>query len=305
MPVDREVDAERPAGAPPDDAYRRELETVLVGSSALESGPAADVRQRLRPLLTSVGSKLLAVAIAVGAWQLVVWSHWKPEYVLPPPRKVFPELWRLIEDGTIATAMRITFQRAATGYLLALAIGVAVGVAVSASKVLRAGVGSFITGLQTMPSVAWFPFAILLFKITEGAIMFVVVLGAAPSIANGLIAGVDSVPPLLRRAGKVLGARRLSAWRHVTLPAALPTFLGGLKQGWAFSWRSLMAGELIVIIPGKASLGALLQTNRDLNDMVGLLAVMLVILFVGIVVDAVLFGTAERWVRRRWGLADA
>ena len=106
-----------------------------------------------------------------------------------------------------------------------------------------------------MPSIAWFPLAILLFKLSEQAIMFVVVLGAAPSIANGLIAGVDHIPPILLRAGRVLGARGVTAYRHVVLPASLPSFVGGLKQGWAFAWRSLMAGELLVIIAGKPSIG--------------------------------------------------
>lgn len=286
-----------------EDRYRRDIEDALVGINALEY--VGHPRNRFRPIVSGTWPKLLAIALALGLWQLVVWSHWKPEYVLPPPGKVLPELWGLVEDGTVWTALRITMQRAVTGYALALVIGIAVGAAVAKSKVLRSGVGSMITGLQTMPSVAWFPFAILLFKISESAILFVVVLGAAPSIANGLIAGVDSVPPLLTRAGKVLGAKRFSAWRHVTLPAALPTFLGGLKQGWAFSWRSLMAGELIVIIPGQASLGALLQTNRDFNDMTGLMAIMIVILIVGIGVDALFFGTAERSIRRRYGLAGS
>jgi NitT/TauT family transport system permease protein len=288
---------------PVDLDHRKELSDALIGADVLEQ-----VGGRVNPLrrfVTALWPKLLAVALAFLVWQLVVWSHWKPEYVLPPPDEVMPELWGLVTDGTVFTALRITMQRALTGYALALVIGIVVGAAVAKSKVLRSGVGSMITGLQTMPSVAWFPFAILLFKISESAILFVVVLGAAPSIANGLIAGVDSVPPLLTRAGKVLGAKRFSAWRHVTLPAALPTFLGGLKQGWAFSWRSLMAGELIVIIPGQASLGALLQTNRDLNDMTGLMAIMIVILIVGIGVDALFFGSAERTVRRRYGLAGS
>ena len=143
--------------------------------------------------------------------------------------------------------------------------------AVARSKVLRSGVGSMITGLQTMPSVAWFPLAILLFGVTEAAILFVVVLGAAPSIANGLIAGIDTVPPIYSRAGRVLGARGFALWRHVMLPAALPSFLGGLKQGWAFAWRSLMAGELLVIIPGHGLARRPARLGRELNNGAGLL----------------------------------
>jgi NitT/TauT family transport system permease protein len=199
-------------------------------------------------------------------------------------------------------AVNVTMQRAIKGYALALVIGVAIGLAVSRSRVLRAAVGSLITGLQTMPSVAWFPLAILLFKLTDAAIMFVIVLGAAPSIANGLIHGVDHVPPIMLRAGRVLGAKGFSAYRHVILPAALPSFTAGLKQGWAFSWRSLMAGELLVIIAKSKSLGFLLASNRELVDAPGLMATMIVILVIGIIVDALFFAQIEKRLRHRWGL---
>ena len=134
------------------------------------------------------------------------------------------------------------------GFAVAIVIGVVVGSLVARVPVLRAAFGSLITGLQTMPSIAWFPLAILLFQLSEKAILFVVVLGAAPAIANGLIAGADHIPPILTRAGRVLGARGFNAYRFVILPASLPAFVAGLKQGWAFAWRSLMAGELLVIM---------------------------------------------------------
>jgi NitT/TauT family transport system permease protein len=156
-----------------------------------------------------------------------------------------------------------------------------------------------------MPSIAWFPLAIVLFKLSETTIFFVVVLGAAPAIANGLISGIDQVPPVLLRAGRVLGARGLSAYRHVILPAALPSFVGGLKQGWAFAWRSLMAGELIGVVAGNPSLGLDLQFARELADAPWLLATMVVILVIGILVDGLVFGTIERGLRERRGLVEA
>ena len=246
--------------------------------------------------------KVAAVVIGLFLWQLVVWSGWKPEYVLPGPRTVFAELGDLIADGTVGEAISITLRRAAVGFALALAIGIVVGSVVASSKVVRSAVGSLITGIQTMPSIVWFPLAILLFKLSEQAIMFVVALGAAPSIANGLITGVDHVPPILLRAGRAMGARGFTAYRHVVLPASMPSFVGGLKQGWAFAWRSLMAGELIVIIAGEPSVGSLLQNYRNLNYAAGLMAMMIVILVIGIVVDTLFFGTLDLWVRRRHGL---
>ena len=246
--------------------------------------------------------KLLAVAVALIVWQLVVWSGWKPEYVLPGPRKVWDSF---VENfSTNMDAAWTTLQRGFKGFAFALVIGTIVGALVARNRVLRSAVGSLITGLQTMPSVAWFPLAILLFQLGEGAIFFVVVLGAAPSIANGLISGIDHIQPILLRAGTVLGARRWKLFRHVILPAALPSFVAGLKQGWAFAWRSLLAGELIVLIPGQFSLGQQLDANRQLSDSAGVIAVMIVILVIGILVDALLFGTAERAIRRRYGLVD-
>jgi NitT/TauT family transport system permease protein len=163
----------------------------------------------------------------------------------------------------------------------------------------------FTTGLQSMPSIAWFPLAILLFSLSERAILFVVVLGAAPSIANGLISGVDQIPVVLLRAGRVLGARGLASLRYVVLPAALPGYVAGLKQGWAFAWRSLMAGELLVIIETRPSLGSELQFARELSDAPGLVAMMIVILLIGILVDGLVFSAIERGIRRRRGLVDA
>jgi NitT/TauT family transport system permease protein len=132
--------------------------------------------------------------------------------------------------------------------------------------------------------------------------MFVVVIGSAPSIANGLLTGIDNIPPLLLRAGRVLGASRWQSFRHIVLPASLPSFIGGMKQGWAFSWRSLLAGELLVQIGGKTSLGNQLDIARTNADATGLMATMVAILIVGIAVDALFFGAAERSIRRRWGL---
>ena len=247
--------------------------------------------------------KLAAVGLSLATWQGVVWTGVKPRYVLPGPGAVLAELWAMLADGTIFEATVNTMVRAVTGFTLALVIGVVVGSLVARVPVLRAAFGSLITGIQTMPSIAWFPLAILLFQLTEKAILFVVVLGAAPAIANGLIAGADQIPPILLRAGRVLGARGFAAWRHVVLPASLPSFVGGLKQGWAFAWRSLMAGELLVIIAEKPSIGSVLQVRRNLADAKGLIATMIVILVIGIVVDTAVFGRLERAVLRRWGLA--
>lgn len=279
------------------------LDEELAGLDALElpQGPRESLGRRA---WRATWPKVAAVAIAIFLWQCVVWSGWKPEFLLPPPSEVFSTLSENLQDGSYTEAVANTMRRAAIGYAMAVVIGIAVGMVVARSRILRSAVGSLITGLQTMPSIAWFPLALLLFQLNEAAIYFVVVIGAAPSIANGLISGTDQIPPILMRAGRVLGAKGFTLYRHVAFPAAIPNFLSGLKQGWAFSWRSLMAGEIIGAIPGKASIGGELNFARQFSDADAVMAAMIVILVIGIVIDAVFFANMERWVRRRWGLEE-
>jgi NitT/TauT family transport system permease protein len=278
----------------------RDLAALSSGLDALEV-PVAPRVSRGRRLWRAAWPKLLAIAIFLSVWQFLIWIQWKPSFSFASPADTFSALvnnWSIIWS-----AMATTLRRGVEGYAIAIVIGVAIGAAVARVPVLRAAIGSMITGLQTMPSVAWYPLALLLFKLSEGAIFFVIVVGAAPSIANGLITGVDNISPVLLRAGRVLGAKRLDAFRYVILPAALPSFVGGLKQGWAFAWRSLLAGEIIGGIAGY-SLGQQLAANRDNADAAGVQAVMIVLFTIGVLVDAFVFSFAERKIRKRYGLID-
>lgn len=278
-----------------------ELDEELSGLDALEL-PRPPKKSLAARIWARTWPKVAAVAIALGGWQLLVASGWKPPYVLPPPGPVMRRLLEDVADGDLLVALSITVRRAAVGYGLAIAIGLTVGSAVVWFRPLRAAIGSLITGLESMPSIAWFPLAILLFRLSEAAITFVVVLGAAPAIANGLISGVDDIPPLLLRAGRAMGARGMDSYRYVVLPAALPSFVDGLKQGWAFAWRSLIAGELLVIIAGQRSIGVELQFARDLSDTVGMLEILAVILILGTVLDSLVFTALSRHIKRRRGL---
>jgi NitT/TauT family transport system permease protein len=283
-------------GKPSDDAADR-----VTGLDALELAPANDKGTLGRRFWRSTWPKLLAVVLVVAVWELVVVSGWKPEYVLPGPATVFSDLKDLIVTGDFWDGVRLTMVRAITGFALAVLIGTLVGAAVSRFAPLRAAIGSLITGLQTMPSIMWFPLAILLFQISESAILFVVIIGAAPSVANGLISGIDYVPRTWLRVGQVLGMKGLAKYRHLILPASLPSFISGLKQGWAFSWRSLMAGELLVIVPGALSIGVRMQQARDLTEASLVISYIIVVLIIGILID-LLFNASDNALRRRWGL---
>lgn len=263
-------------------------------------GPAGLRLPRLERALPPV----LAVLLGLGIWEAVALLQLEPDYVLPGPLPVLGRLAHDAHDQLFWMGVGQTMLRAVTGYAAAIVIGFLLGMAVVGVPLVRAAFGSLLAAVQTMPSIAWFPLAILLFRLSESAILFVVVLGAAPSIAGGLISGVDHVQPLLVRSGRSIGARGLLLYRHVILPAALPGFVAGMRQAWAFAWRSLMAGELLVQIGAHPSLGTRLHFASELADAEGLLATMLVILAIGIAVD-VFFSLADRSIRRRRGLLES
>lgn len=258
-------------------------------------------RMRAQRVWTKVWPGVAATGIVLVAWQALWLTGWRPHWVLPDPGTVAGELGRMLFDTRFWQALGTTMSRGAVGFVAALAVGTVLGALIARSTLLRSAIGSLLMGLQTMPSIAWFPLAILFFGATEQAILFVIVLGAAPSIANGLIAGIDDVPPQLQRAGLALGARGFTMFWKVTLPSAMPTYLAGLKQGWAFAWRSLMAGELLVVIAERASLGAQLSNARAFADAPLLIATMVVILVIGMLVD-VAFSRLANGLRARRGL---
>lgn len=260
--------------------------------------------ERRRIDIVAIIAPIVVVIAFIGIWQAVWASAIKPEYVIPSPSTVGHRLWQLITDGTAWSATWTSLRRGAVGFLLALVIGSALGLLISQISFLRKGFRPILSALQSMPSVAWVPFAVLLLGLNPSALYVVILLGAVPSIANGLIGGLDQTPPILHRAGTVLGAHGLSLVRHVLVPAALPTYLTGLKQGWAFSWRSLMAAELIVNSPKLGTgLGQIMQNGRDMSDMPTVICVMILILVVGIVVELGIFAPIERRVLRNRGLA--
>ncbi|CAM5744031.1 Riboflavin transport system permease protein RibX [Mycolicibacterium aubagnense] len=277
---------------------------VVIKSEVATSRLSAPHRPgRLQSVFASVRAKTLALLMLLGAWQLVYLSGWKSAVVLPGPATVGATLWRQLQDALLWTAVSTTMVRALVGFGLALLLGAALGGVLSRNRLLRNTFGPIIAGLQTMPAIAWFPFAIIFFGLNTSAILFVIVIGAAPSVALGVIAGADHIPPLQLRAARIMGLRRFALYRHVILPASLPTFVSGLRQAWAFAWRSLMAGELVVMVAGTASIGVLLQNAQNMSDMPLAIAVMIVVLAIGVVVDSV-FGLADRQIRRYWGLVD-
>ncbi|MER7911650.1 MULTISPECIES: ABC transporter permease [unclassified Streptomyces] len=254
-------------------------------------------------LVKKVLPPTLAVALVLAVWQVLVSAGITEETKLPAPSAVWDGLTDMWLQGTLLEVIWTSVSRGLAGFLLALAIGTPLGLLVARVKFVRAAIGPILSGLQSLPSVAWVPPAVLWFGLNDAMMFTVILLGAVPSIANGLVSGVDQVPPLFLRAGRTMGATGLKGTWHVVLPAALPGYLAGLKQGWAFSWRSLMAAEIIASSPDLGlGLGQLLENGRNNIDLPGVFLAILLILVVGIAIDLLIFSPLERWVLRSRGL---
>ena len=233
------------------------------------------------------------------AWQVFAWVGPLPDYVFPSPLSVVQTLMRGFQNGTFVIGIAASMQRILIGFGISAVVGMALGLAMGRIRLLDETVGSLVLGLQALPSICWLPLALLWFGLSETAILFVVVMGALLSITLATEAGVKNTPPLYLRAARNLGARGWRLYALVILPAALPAIITGMKLGWSFAWRSLMAGELLYVSLG---LGQLLNAGRELNDMSQVIAVMLVIIAIGLVVDRLVFAPVESRVRERWGL---
>ncbi|MEU6882315.1 ABC transporter permease subunit [Streptomyces sp. NPDC046712] len=277
--------------------------------AGLEAGlDALDAVQVNRtPLREVVLKKVLppvtAVVLVLVVWQLLVLAEVTDESKLPAPSAVWDSVTTMWLEGTLLEVLWTSVSRALLGFLMALAIGTPLGLLVARVKFVRAAIGPVLAGLQSLPSVAWVAPAVLWIGLNDSMMYAVILLGAVPSIANGLVAGVDQVPPLFLRAGRTLGATGLRGAWHIVMPAALPGYLAGLKQGWAFSWRSLMAAEIIASSPDLGlGLGQLLENGRNNFDMPGIFLAIILILLVGVAIDLLIFSPLERAVLRRRGL---
>ena len=275
------------------------------GLDALETQTVE--RTPLRSILISkVVPPLIAIALVLLLWQLAYAAHIKRPDLLPSPLDVWNSLYDQWLQGTIIGTIWTSLSRGALGFLASVVIGTPLGLLVAKVKPVRAAIGPILSGLQSIPSVAWVPAAVIWFGLSNATIYAVVLLGAVPSIANGLVAGVDQVQPLYLRAGRTLGATGLRGIWFVLLPASLPGYLAGLKQGWAFAWRSLMAAELIASSPALGlGLGQTLENAREVQDMPGVLSTILLILIVGIGIELLIFAPMERRVLRSRGLLVA
>jgi NitT/TauT family transport system permease protein len=225
-----------------------------------------------------------------------------PSFLFPSPSGVLQNLSVGMQDLSIPIAAQISMKRLLIGYFISLAIGLLLGVLIDRIKYLDEALSPLLLGVQTLPSICWLPLAILWFGLGEESIIFVIAIGSIFSISMAVVSGIKHVPPLYIRAAKTMGAKGLRSYTSVVIPAALPSIISGMKQGWSFAWRALMAGELLTPTSG---LGYLLIMGRDLHDMNQVVGIMMVIVIMGLMIDRLFFGRVEHAIRYRWGLTKS
>ena len=220
--------------------------------------------------------------LMLAVWELICrLKIWSP-VLLPDPLAVGEYLTQAIRDGTLWQATFVTTKRLLLGYFLSIIFGLPLGLLTARFKFAEDTLGVLALGLQTLPSVCWIPLALLWYGQTEGAMLFVVIMGSLWSVLIATDNGVRTVPPIYARAARTMGSSQLHTWGKVILPASLPFIVSGMKQGWGFAWRSLMAAEIYVTILTGFGLGHLLHYGRELNAMDQVIGVMLVIITIGL-----------------------
>lgn len=287
---------------PRDTISAEDLRSLEAGLDRLQTNQPVRT-SALRRAASSVLPPVIFIVVLLVVWQVAVVLLQLPPDVLPTPEAVLAALGAAWQSGILPQAVATSLGRAMVGFAIAIVVGTLLGVLLAEVRPLRRAIGPVVSGLMVLPSVAWVPAAILWFGLTDALVYFVVIMGAVPSIVNGLLSGCDQVQPQLRRVGRVLGAGPLQQATLVMLPAALPGYLAGLKQGWAFAWRGVLAAEIIAV-GGElgAGVGALLQESRAAESLAGVLAAIFVILIIGIVVELAVLAPIERRVLRRRGL---
>jgi len=289
------------------------IELRAAVTEAATAGPRAGSNVRVPPIpvaeesasrkfFRSASRQAIFYASLIGLWVLLAKLHIWPPYLFPPPWGVAEALWAGFQDHSFWIGIIVTMKRMIIGYGLSVILGMILGLAVASSKFLEETLGGLLVSLQSLPSICWIPLAVLWFGLTEKAILFVVLMGSLLSVTIAMEDGRKQMPKIFGLAGRNLGASGFRLFWYVFLPASLPYIISGLKQGWAFGWRSLIQAEMIFLSLG---LGQLLMMGRDLNDMSQVLAVMILIILVGFLVDGLVFRTVERRLQSKWGLSPS
>lgn len=247
------------------------------------------------------GISFLFFVVLIASWEGLARTGYWSNVILPAPSEIYAYYVQSIQDGTLIEACYVTLKRLLEGYIVGILIGIPIGLLNARFEIFEDTIGVIALGFQALPSICWAPLALLWFGQTEKAMFFIVLMGSIWSIAIATDAGVRQVPPIYVRAARTMGSKGLHTWMKVIIPAAFPFIVTGMKQSFAFAWRSLMAAEIYVTILTGFGLGHLLHYARELHSMDAVIGIMIVIIIISLLIDRLLFAPLERFLHLRWG----
>ncbi len=245
-------------------------------------------------------SLVIFIGVFLALWQLVYMSEILPKLSLPSPLAVGQTITELLLDFTLIKGTAFTLWRLFLGFILSLALGLITGLLMIKFQQFGKTMSSFAVGLQSFPSIAWIPFAILLIGFNDFGILFVVVMSSVFSVMLSTYSGLRNVPPIYIRAARNMGAKGFSLFRYLLIPAATPTLIMGIRQAWSFAWHALVGAEMLITT--LVGLGYILSVGREFSNMSQIIATMIVIFTIGLIFDRVVFTKIEEKIRDRWGL---
>lgn len=244
----------------------------------------------------------IAIGIFLGLWQLVFDLKFYPSFLLPSPTMAFARFLTLAKDGALASAVSATLERLVAGFTLSIVLGTLVGLLMANFQRFGKMMSSFCLGLQSFPSIAWVPFAILIIGLNDFGLLFVMLMSSVFSMMISTYNSVRNIPPIYLKVAKNMGVRRVSLLRSVMLPASMPQMVTALRQTWSFSWHALIGAEMIFGI--SVGLGELLYYGSEFAQMNQVIAIMIVIFVIGFVADRLVFQRLEDSVRSKRGLMN-
>lgn len=278
-------------------------ESRIKGETSLgvtSSASSIKLKRKVSLDIEDLANVTLFIAAFLGVWQLVFMLGIWPEVSLPSPAMVAQAFVDLVENLTLIVSIGVTMYRLVIGFTMSIIIGVSVGLAMVKFPGFGKTMSSFAVGLQSFPSVAWVPFAILLIGLNDAGILFVVIMSSVFSVMMSTYGGIRNISPIYIRAARNMGAKGFSLFRYVMIPAATPSLIVGIKQAWSFAWHALIGAE--ILIAASVGLGHVLLVGREFQLMDQIIASMITIFAIGLVFDRVLFSKLEERVRERWGL---
>jgi NitT/TauT family transport system permease protein len=288
--------------------YKNKVDRA-VGPNTLEESEFTSIEKgkqkkkhsiRSRVKIEELSNTILFIAVFIGIWQLAYLSGIWPKVSLPSPIMVVESFYELILDNTLLVSIGMTLYRLLIGFVASIAIGVGVGLAMVKFTGFGKTMSSFAIGLQSFPSVAWVPFAILLIGLNDIGILFVVIMSSVFSVMMSAYSGIRNIPPIYLKAARNMGAKGFSLFRYLMIPAATPALIVGIKQAWSFAWHALVGAE--ILMAASIGIGHILLIGREFQLMDQIIASMITIFALGMIFDKVIFAKLEDKVREKWGL---